>query len=103
MSVTDDHSEPKFKRANGDSADMRLTLDGKQIFARPGDTVAAALLANGVSWTKNAIDGAPRAPFCMMGLCFECLVEIDGRPSQRACITPAREGMIVNRRRDDRE
>ncbi|MGB0504725.1 MAG: (2Fe-2S)-binding protein [Pikeienuella sp.] len=102
MSVFDDHDNPKFRRDGriaDDGTEMQLTLDGGQISARPGDTVAAAMLASGAAWTKNAIDDTARAPFCMMGLCFECLVEIDGRPSQRACITQAREGMIVTRQR----
>jgi D-hydroxyproline dehydrogenase subunit gamma len=42
---------------------------------------------------------APRAPYCMMGVCFECLVEVDGKPSRQACLTTVRDGMVIRRQR----
>ena len=45
----------------------------------------------------RAVTSAPRAPYCMMGVCFECLVEIDGKPSRQACLTPVRDGMVIKR------
>ncbi|MEZ5620583.1 MAG: (2Fe-2S)-binding protein [Burkholderiaceae bacterium] len=39
---------------------------------------------------------APRAPMCLMGVCFDCLVEIDGRPNVQACMVEVREGMRVH-------
>lgn len=66
--------------------------------ARPGDTVAAALLAAGVArFRATPPSGAPRGPWCLMGVCFECLVEIDGHPSRQACQTLVVEGMRVRR------
>ncbi len=65
--------------------------------ALPADTsLAAGLLAAGVTRFRNAtVSGAARAPYCMMGVCFECLVEIDGVPSQQACLVRPREGMRI--------
>ena len=44
---------------------------------------------------RQARSGAPRGPFCGMGVCFDCLVTVDGRPSQRACLTKVAAGMDV--------
>jgi len=61
-----------------------------------GITVAAALLQAGVQrFRASPVSGAPRAPYCMMGVCFECLVEIDGEPSRQSCLVNVREGMQV--------
>lgn len=76
--------------------EIKLTLDGAPIAAVPGQTVGAALTAAGVtSWRSTAKKGRPRGLFCGIGICFDCLVTADGVPNQRACITPAREGMTV--------
>lgn len=81
---------------------MRKTVsfrfEGREIEAREGDSVAAALLAAGVDSLKDApVSGAARGPYCMMGVCFECLVEIDGAGHQQACLAPVRAGMDVRR------
>lgn len=66
--------------------------------ARPGDSVAAALLAAGVTTLRETpVSGTPRAPYCMMGVCFDCLVEIDGVGNRQACLTMVSEGMQVRR------
>ena len=70
-------------------------VDGTPVPAAAGDTVAAALLAAGWRVTRStAVSGAPRGPYCMMGACFECQVEIDGATAQ-ACMTPATDGLVV--------
>jgi predicted molibdopterin-dependent oxidoreductase YjgC len=82
---------------------VRLTVDGKAIDAREGDTVAAALFANGIDHCRTTpVSGAPRAPYCMMGVCFDCLMEIDGEPNRQACLVPVAEGMRINRQRGSR-
>jgi NADPH-dependent 2,4-dienoyl-CoA reductase/sulfur reductase-like enzyme len=74
---------------------VRITFDGTAIEALPGETVAAALAAADIVSLRQARSGAPRGPFCGMGVCFDCLVTIDGRPSQRACLTKVAAGMDV--------
>jgi sarcosine oxidase subunit alpha len=49
------------------------------------------------------VSGAPRAAFCMMGACFDCLVTIDGVGSRQACMVPVRDGMAVTAQRGKRE
>ncbi|HLV59495.1 MAG TPA: (2Fe-2S)-binding protein [Natronosporangium sp.] len=71
-------------------------FDGRPVPAAPGQTVAAALWAAGVrSWRTTRVTGAPRGLFCGIGVCFDCLVTIDGTRNVRACLAPARAGMRV--------
>lgn len=73
-----------------------FTLDGERVEAFPGETVAAALLASGArALRRTAKRGQPRSLYCGMGICWECLVTVDGAPSQRACMTEAKPGMRV--------
>ncbi|CAH1653055.1 (2Fe-2S)-binding protein [Chelatococcus asaccharovorans] len=89
-----------FRRIDGgdNGTAGALSFDGQAIPFRAGDTVAAALLAAGVADVRdNPVDGSRRAPYCMMGVCFECLVEIDGRQNQQACLVTAKPGMRIRR------
>lgn len=90
-------SDSSFKRpAEGDAPSVTLSVDGEALAARAGDTVAAALLAAGqLTFRQTAVSGSDRGPFCMMGACFDCLVEIDGEPNRQACMTLAEDGMAV--------
>ena len=81
-----------------DRLQVRMEFEGEELLAQQGDTVAAALLAGGHwQFRTSPVSGAPRGPFCMMGVCFECLVEIDGVANRQACMTEARDGMRVKR------
>jgi predicted molibdopterin-dependent oxidoreductase YjgC len=80
------------------AAPVVLEFEGAPLSARAGDSVAAALLAAGhLTLRTTPASGAPRGPFCMMGACFDCLVEIDGEPNRQACMTPVAPGMKVRR------
>ena len=88
-----------------ESAAGTITFDfeGRTFEACAGDTVAAALLANGVLvFRSTPVSGAPRGPWCLIGNCHECLVEIDGEPNRQACMVEARAGMRVRRQRGAR-
>jgi D-hydroxyproline dehydrogenase subunit gamma len=75
---------------------LSFFFDGEPVAAFEGETVAAALLAAGRRTLRiTAVTGTPRGVFCGMGVCFDCLVVIDGEPSRRACVTFATEGMQV--------
>jgi predicted molibdopterin-dependent oxidoreductase YjgC len=74
---------------------VHATFDGLPIEAEPGASVAAALLnSDEVAW-RTTRGGKPRGLFCGIGICFDCLVEIDGQSGQRACMIPLAEGMDV--------
>jgi predicted molibdopterin-dependent oxidoreductase YjgC len=93
-----------FARLPGaDASSVSLTIDGNEVEARTGDSVAAALLAAGVSHCRTTpVSGADRAPYCMMGVCFDCLVTIDGIGNRQSCLIPVREGMRVELQRGKR-
>ena len=79
-------------------ATVIVVINGAPFSAPLGCTAAAALLLAGAVPSRPApVSGAPRAPYCMMGACFECLAEIDGAPNQQACLVPVVEGMRINR------
>ena len=73
-------------------------FEEKSISAQEGETVAAALLVAGeVHLRTSPVSGGVRAPYCWMGVCFECLLEIDGQPNQQSCLIQVKEGMLVRR------
>lgn len=83
---------------NGDAPELSIVFEGEAIRVRAHLNVAAALLEAGVTrFRETPVSGAPRAPFCMMGVCFDCLLIIDGVANQQACMTPVREGMRIER------
>lgn len=85
-----------FRRAFDISRPVTLEFEDRAIVAEEGDTVAAALLAAGVMHFRvSAEDQTRRGPYCMIGNCFECLVEIEGLGSRQACRERVREGMKV--------
>ena len=97
-------SKPLFRvlsPAAGTDAKAEATIQiwfNEQPFSVPaGRSVAAALLAAGVQRFRGTpVSGAPRAPYCMMGACFECLVEIDGMPSRQSCLVAVQDGMRIH-------
>ena len=65
---------------------MRVTVDGEEVEARPGQTVAGVLLGKGMrAWRTTRGAGRPRGLFCGIGVCFDCLVRVNGVPDVRAC------------------
>ena len=93
-----------FRRLDDKGVTLVLKVDGREIRARDGDTVATALLAAGVKHIRTTpVSGAPRAPYCLMGVCFDCLVTIDGVGSRQACLVPVREGMAIETQQGKRE
>ncbi len=81
-----------------EGAKLTIEIDGVAVTAEAGETVASVLLRQfDPSARTTPVSGAPRAPFCMMGVCFECLAEVDGLASVQTCQTPVRDGMRVNR------
>ncbi len=80
---------------NGKS--ITVTVDGEQHSVDSSMSVAAALLTVGpASIRTNVADGAVRGPYCMMGVCFECLVEVNGVPNVQSCMMKVADGMVIN-------
>ena len=87
-----------FRRSEQDKRpQVQIFVDGVAVAARQGDTVSAALLASGQDARRStAVSGAPRLPYCMMGVCFECLALVDGA-SMQTCLVSVRDGMRIER------
>ncbi len=71
---------------------FHIEIDGRQVEAREGQTLAEVFLANGLFVTRRTMSGAPRGVFCGMGVCHECRAKVNGRPNVRTCQTLARPG-----------
>lgn len=75
---------------------VTIRVDGKEIAVHEGQSVATALLGAGFAcFRRSAVSGAPRAPLCLMGVCFECLVEVDGVQNTQTCLVDVRPGMVI--------
>ena len=75
---------------------IRMTFEGQEVTAHPGQSVGAALVEAGVrSWRTTRKGGRPRGLFCGIGVCYDCLITVDGVPNQRACLVPAAEGLSL--------
>jgi D-hydroxyproline dehydrogenase subunit gamma len=75
---------------------IQIQVDGRLVRAYQGETVAAVLVAEGIAtFRQTAKHGSPRGLFCGMGICFDCLVTIDGVPNQRACLAVVAPAMSV--------
>lgn len=92
---------PEISQAN---ALVTITFEGEQLLVPIGETVLASVMAAGSGYNRTSpISGVRRAGYCQMGVCFECLMEIDGIPNQQACAIHVREGMVVNRQSSQQE
>lgn len=86
----------KLRDAQPDAFTMEI--DGRVVTAEPGESVAAVLLRQDEVWARlTPVTGSKRAPYCMMGVCFDCMAEVDGVASVQTCLTPASKGMRVVR------
>ena len=75
---------------------LTLTIDGKSVTAERGETVASVMMRQAnPSCRHTPVHGSSRAPFCMMGVCFDCLAEIDGVPNRQACMVTVAPGMRI--------
>jgi hypothetical protein len=91
-------TEPLFRpiRAGATERLVEIEFNGRPLAVPGQGSVAAALLAAGaLRFRSTPVSGAPRAPYCMMGVCFECLLEIDGVANRQACLVTIQPGMKI--------
>lgn len=87
---------PIFHATPGLEARIAVTVNGVRVSVPAGASAAAAVLLSGPESTRiSPVDESPRAPFCMMGVCFECLMTIDGTPNRQACMVNVAPGMTI--------
>lgn len=94
-----------FERLDGLATQrVDIQVDGRCVSVAEGDNLAAALLQAGFEpFRTTPVSGSPRQPYCMMGVCFECLAVIDGVPNQQTCLAEVRAGMVIERQVGARE
>ena len=88
-----------FTRISPDIAEtVTIQFEGRDLKVRKGLTIAAALLESGIShFRETPVTNSPRAPYCMMGVCFECLVVVDAMANQQSCMMQVQDGMKIER------
>ncbi len=80
-----------------------VTVEGREIRVPEGASAAAAVLLAGLPSIRDTpVQGNPRAPYCMMGVCFDCLAEIDGVANRQACMVAVAPGMVIRRQHGKR-
>lgn len=85
-------------RPDGETATVAVIVEGRTVFVTAAASVAAAMLAAGLrSLRQTPSEGSARAPYCMMGVCFGCLAEIDGIANRKSCMVTVRQGMKIRR------
>jgi len=88
--------DPRRRPAAAPGEEFQLSVDGTPVPALPGQTIAAALVAAGrAGWRVTRGGGEPRGLFCGIGVCFDCLVTVNGARSVRACLAAAEPGDVV--------
>lgn len=86
-----------FRDLSPDAPRVRVSLDGQALDLPEGANLAAALLGAGVTvFRATPVSGAPRGPFCMMGACFDCLIEVGG-VTRQACMMQVSDGLVLTR------
>jgi predicted molibdopterin-dependent oxidoreductase YjgC len=81
---------------------MTIWVDGEAVTGTAGQTIAGVLLGAGrPQWRTTGASGAPRGVFCGIGVCFDCLVEVNGLRDVRACLRRAQDGDVVTRQDGD--
>lgn len=83
---------------------VTITVEGEEVEAYEGEPIAAALLAAGIQvFRKTKKRKDPRGPFCGIGLCTDCVMKVNGQPNVRTCITPVKEGMVIEKQGNNGE
>jgi D-hydroxyproline dehydrogenase subunit gamma len=85
-------------RPDAAPATIAVVVEGRMVHVPAGASAAAAVLAAGLrNIRETPIAGSARAPYCMMGVCFDCLAEIDGIPNRQSCMVEVQAGMQIRR------
>ncbi len=85
-----------FRKPPDAPAGVTVFVAGQPVRMAAGESAAAAVLLADLGFSRShPVDGGARLPYCMMGVCFECLMVIDGAPGRQGCLVPVREGMRI--------
>jgi hypothetical protein len=91
------------KRPDSSAATVVVTVEGSDLRVPEGASAAAAvLLAGFASIRETPVSDVSRGPYCLMGICFDCLAEIDGTPNRQSCMVTVKPGMAIRRQHGKR-
>ena len=86
---------PEARPAPGDRL-VEVFVAGRPVRVPEGASAAAAVLLSGAPAIRTTpVNGTPRLPYCMIGICFDCLAEIDGVANRQSCLVPVAPGMRI--------
>jgi hypothetical protein len=86
------------RRPDAAPATIAVIVEGRTALVPSGASAAAAVLVAGFRHIRETpVEGRERGPYCMMGICFDCLAEIDGVPNRQSCMVEVRAGMRIRR------
>ena len=86
----------------GGAEPLEISLDGTRIGGLRGQTIAGVVLASGrLAWRRTSGDGRPRGLFCGIGVCYDCIVTVNGERDVRACQRRAGDGDVVESQYDE--
>lgn len=86
------------KLHNPGETELTVYIDDVAVPAEAGESAAAVLLRQEACWARlTPVKETKRAPYCMMGVCFDCLAEVDGVGSVQTCLTTVEDGMRIVR------
>jgi len=92
-----------FRKLHPFESEVTVHIDGEPAVAEANESVAAVLLRQMALWSRTTpVSNARRAPYCMTGVCFECLATVDGVDSTQTCLTQVRDGMQIERQQGHR-
>jgi predicted molibdopterin-dependent oxidoreductase YjgC len=80
--------------------EIMFEFDGRSVKAQEGQTIAEALLTNGITTVRKTRNGADRGVYCAMGVCYECRAIVNGTPNTRTCMTTVTQGCKVTTQED---
>ncbi|MDO4552431.1 MAG: (2Fe-2S)-binding protein [Bacillota bacterium] len=79
---------------------VTITVDGKELQAKEGEPILAALVANGIMINRYTVKrNEPRGLFCGIGQCTDCAMVVNGKPNVRTCVTQVKAGMVIETQR----
>lgn len=84
-----------FRHISHENTTITIYINDQPFSANDGDSVAAILLKQGITAVHAASDGAARGPYCMMGVCFDCMITCEDGRIEQACQTYVKDGMKV--------
>jgi len=84
-----------FRSISPEPKTVTVYINDKPFTAQDGEMMASVLLRENMTATHTSPQGQPRGPYCMMGVCYDCMITLEDGRNEQACLTPAEEGLKI--------